>query len=276
MHITFLGIRGTAPAFQPDQQRYGGHTACIVIQTKAADIILDAGSGLGSFAPRPHRPMVLLLSHLHLDHLIGLPASPLLYSADNRIHIYGPPGTQHALRTLLNPPFSPLPLDALPARLHITDIEAGATLHPSDLDVRIDTHPLNHPGGCLAYRIGHHARNLVYATDHEHIADQDQSLIRFCHQTDLLILDAHFDASEAPRHQGWGHSDWQTAACLARLSQARRAALIHHHPARRDDQLDAWNRLLQTRQPGIFFAREGQTLNLDPQDGPAHASPPLP
>ncbi len=80
--------------------------------------------------------------------------------------------------------------------------------------------------------------------------------------TDLLILDAHFDAGETPHHQGWGHSDWQTAARLASLAQARRTALIHHHPARRDDQLDTWNRLIQTLHPQIFFAREGQSLRI--------------
>lgn len=262
MRITFLGVRGTAPAVHPDQQRYGIHTTCIHIQTEAADVLLDAGSGLGAFIPRPRRPVILLLSHLHFDHLIGLPTSPLLYQPEHPLHIYGPPGTRHALTMLLNPPFTPVPLENLPARPPIYDLTVGCDLHLHGL--RIHTHPLRHPGACLAYRLEHQTRSLIYITDHEHSADQDHPLARFSHRTDLLLFDAHFDPSERAQHTGWGHSDWKTAAHLARLSQARRTALIHHHPARRDHQLDAWNRLLQTQHPEIFFAREGQTLHLGP------------
>lgn len=262
MNITFLGVRGTAPSLRPDQQRYGGHTTCIVVQTDDAEIILDAGTGLSAYTPRPDRPIHLLLSHLHLDHLSGLPTAPLLHAPKTQLHIYGPPGARHAIHTLLTPPYTPLPLEGLPARIHVHELQPGASLQADGLTARIDTHPLNHPGGCLGYRIRHGGHTLVFATDHEHSPGQDEALARFCHRADLLILDAHFDASESPQHRGWGHSDWQTALRLARLAQARRIALIHHHPARRDDQLDAWNAQLQTQHPNAFFAREGSSIQL--------------
>ena len=81
MRVTFCGTRGSTPAPGPDYYRYGGHTSCVALSHDGAgdvapQLILDAGTGLRRLpellGDRPFRG-TMLLTHLHWDHVQGLP-----------------------------------------------------------------------------------------------------------------------------------------------------------------------------------------------------------
>ena len=95
MLATIWGSRGSLATPGRRTVRYGGNTSCVEI--RAADgalLILDAGTGIRELGlslgeNRPER-IDLLLSHLHIDHLEGLPYFSPIWDPAVELHIWGP------------------------------------------------------------------------------------------------------------------------------------------------------------------------------------------
>ena len=69
------------------------------------------------------------------------------------------------LESLIGPPYFPVTLSGSPAQVDYVAIDGS----PRSIgDVVVHSLPLNHPDGCLSYRLDHGDRRIVYATDHEH------------------------------------------------------------------------------------------------------------
>lgn len=86
--VKFRGIRGSYPTPKSTHLKYGGNTACVEVNVRNRLIILDAGTGiieLGENLTREHilsgntiderKPIcaTIILSHIHQDHIQGLP-----------------------------------------------------------------------------------------------------------------------------------------------------------------------------------------------------------
>jgi len=67
MKVYFLGTNGWCDTDL-------GNTLCVLVETKQAYIVFDAGNGLFKLDKyiKDNRPIYLFLSHFHLDHIIGL------------------------------------------------------------------------------------------------------------------------------------------------------------------------------------------------------------
>ncbi len=92
--VRFLGVRGSIPVTGPDAQA-GGNTACLEVCAGDTRIILDAGSGLRILGNERmlHGPRhsTILLSHLHWDHICGLPFFTPIYVPGHRVEIASGP-----------------------------------------------------------------------------------------------------------------------------------------------------------------------------------------
>src|ERR1043166_5841865 len=123
MQVRFWGTRGSFPAMGPAFVRYGGDTACVAAQCGARTLVFDAGSGLrrmGASIPGPAQ-IDLFLSHLHLDHVMGLSHFAPIWRADSEIVIWlerdvADQARAHIMR-LCGPPFHPVPFSEIPARI---------------------------------------------------------------------------------------------------------------------------------------------------------------
>jgi ribonuclease BN (tRNA processing enzyme) len=79
LQIHFCGVRGSTPAAGIEFVRYGGHTACLALahdDAGAPTLVLDAGAGLVTLSRLlAGAPFIgtIMLSHLHWDHVLGLP-----------------------------------------------------------------------------------------------------------------------------------------------------------------------------------------------------------
>jgi len=78
MHIRCWGSRGQIPVSGAEYNKYGGDTTCIEIRSNSGDIIvIDAGSGIRHLGARlleeKCRKISIVFTHLHLDHILGLP-----------------------------------------------------------------------------------------------------------------------------------------------------------------------------------------------------------
>ena len=242
MRVRFWGVRGSVPYATPASIGYGCNTPCIEVIDEASGrrLILDAGSGIVGAGEALDRasPVSLLLTHYHWDHVQGLPFFAPLYRAGSAVTIHAPLlGDQIAdVRAMFAPPFFPVPYDRLTSRPSIRMHGMGAV----EVDgFEVSAHPLNHPGGALAYRITGSDGDFVYATDHEFgHADADLALAHFSRGARALVLDAHFTPEELPSHHGWGHSDWSGCARFASQCGVRRLWLFHHKPGRSDADVD--------------------------------------
>ena len=262
--IRFHGTRGTLPRAGAAFAGYGGDTACLAVHMGGEAIFLDAGSGIAN-AALPGRPATVLLSHAHIDHILGL---PFLLSALEGGRAEGRPRLQiylknrcgrtaaEQLAAYVAPPLWPAPLEEFPGAAVHSLPDGPFSIGP----VRVDTMEGCHPGGCTVYRLSCGGQSLVYCTDFEHAPAQKKALVRFADGCDLLVYDAQFTNEEYHAHRGWGHSTWETGEEIARRCGAKAAKLFHHSPHRTDDELDALAKRLTL--PGCSFAKQGEEVAL--------------
>lgn len=222
---------------------HGCNTPCLELtdEETGETLILDAGSGiagLGEALGGPPRPLPIVLTHYHWDHLQGLPFAAPLYVPGWAPRIYAPAlGTAHEdwLETLFRSPFFPVRPEHLPNRLTTEPVGTGE-LRIGGFE--LSAIRLNHPGGAFGYRVRGTTGDIVYATDHE-FGDPafDDPLAEFSRDAAVLILDAHFTPDEYRAHAGWGHSSWRQCAEFAARVEAGGLWLFHHKPGRTDAAL---------------------------------------
>lgn len=272
MNITFWGTRGSIPTPGHRTVRYGGNTACVEVRSSSgALLILDAGTGIRELgrALDGNGPLTidLLISHLHWDHIQGIPFFRPAYDAESKLRIYGPKQS-HPLRELLgvgmDDPFFPVDIDSLPVKLEVTDIESGSVRSVGPFGIKAAS--IFHPAPAVAYRVEADGRALVYATDTEDpFSGKANPVVALAQGAHTLIHDAQY--VNADMKPGWGHSTVDTAIDVAVAANVERLVLYHHDPDRSDDELDQIEREAQERadslRPGLEVVAASEGLELD-------------
>ena len=123
LNVTFYGVRGSTPCSCDANARYGGNTSSVVVEAPGAPpILLDLGTGLrlyGESLPRD-QPLraVALVTHLHWDHVQGLPFFGPVLRPGSHLEVYSPPPgcgmtLKQAFHQSMRPPYFPVDLSAL-------------------------------------------------------------------------------------------------------------------------------------------------------------------
>ena len=272
MLIKFWGVRGSIAVSGPRYLQTGGNTATVEIEHQGERLILDGGTGLRALGDAiGWRPVAvnILFSHVHWDHIQGVPFFMPAFHPGAHIQLHGASRASGSLRDALTrqmkPPQFPITLDQLTAKVDCVDIPRDQPFEIGPF--RITPVDLNHPDGVLAYRIEAGGRAVVYATDTEHGASLDPRLLHLTEGADLLIHDAQYTTPEyeghrGPSRRGWGHSTWEQAVHVATTAAARRLALFHHDPGRDDAGVAAIEAEAHARHPAVCAAREGEAIAL--------------
>jgi phosphoribosyl 1,2-cyclic phosphodiesterase len=301
MIVRFWGVRGSYPVPGPRTVRYGGNTACVEVQAGVHTIILDAGTGIINLGAEllmraranGNKPLVatLFFSHMHHDHTQGFPFFRPAYAGASTLHILGPKVFQSDLEETLShamlPPSFPISLDDLASLKIMRNIgESNIVLlghTPSDVRVlnlyhnEIDTspdivrvrtyHSYAHPkNGVNIYHISWRGKSVVYATDTEGYVQNDQRLVKFAQNADLLIHDAQYRHEDYvdlnnPK-QGWGHSTPEMACAVAREANVKQLVLFHHEPTYDDNKVAEIERHAQTMHANTCAAYEGLEIRI--------------
>lgn len=260
--ITVWGVRGSAPRPSRSCMEYGGNTVCTCLERGGRAVILDAGTGLIPLGrhlcgQNGIRRLDILLSHFHMDHVSGLFSFQPLFDPDMEIHLYGGKGLERYLNTLIGPPFWPVGIQDVPARLEFHEVQPGGGF---DLDgLSVSTLAGNHPGGSILYRLDGGGKRLIYALDCEADGPVLSALTGFAQGSDLLVWDAAFTRSDL--RPGWGHSTWEQGLKLGRAAGAGLVLMTHYSWDYSDEFLRRQEAL--AGQDGICrFAKEGMVITL--------------
>jgi phosphoribosyl 1,2-cyclic phosphodiesterase len=272
MEVTIWGSRGSIAVSGERYSETGGNTSCVEIVHEGERLILDGGTGLRAlgqslgFAPIE---ATILFSHLHWDHIQGVPFFTPAFHPESDLTFVGiertDGGLREALARQMEPPTFPVGLEALCGAKRFLDVNATQCFEVGPFRVTPFEQP--HPNGVSAFRIEAGGKSMVYATDVEHGGKIDPSMIRNAEGTDLLIHDAQYHWAEytgakGGSKKGWGHSSWTEAVAVAQQCGARRLALFHHDPGRDDAGVRNIEALAQECFPATLAAREGWTVSL--------------
>jgi phosphoribosyl 1,2-cyclic phosphodiesterase len=276
----FWGVRGSAPQCGAGHLAFGGATMCIEVTAGARRLVIDAGSGIRDLGWALCREDVgeidLLLTHYHLDHLLGLWSFSPLFRSGTRVVVHAPiletGEPTEILRRLFDAPYSPLRPEDAGASLVVRPFQPGASFEVAGFEAR--TTPLTHPGGACGYRLGWRDSSLALVFDHEHGGGTPEPwLAAFCAGADVILYDAHWDEDvDYAEHRGWGHSTWQAGLRLLEAAKGGSLGLLHHAPDATDAVLTEREGRLRRQHAAGFFARQGEAVRIGRQPAAAQAS----
>jgi phosphoribosyl 1,2-cyclic phosphodiesterase len=273
--LTFYGVRGSTPSFSGPNQRYGGNTASVDFEEPDEEpILFDLGTGLrpygatcpmdGTFAG------TALVTHIHWDHVQGLPFFPPVHVAGARLDIYGPhqqdgPLTE-VMDDLMRPPYFPVRCRDLAGEIRFHDVTSDTFAVGSR---KVTARPVPHVGPTVGYRVEGASASVTYISDHqaplslEEIAD---SVLELADGVDVLIHDCQYTREEFARKSDWGHCTTDYALRVAAAAHAKRLVMFHHDPGHSDEDIDGLAASLQEQAAGgdveVLAAYEGMVIDL--------------
>ena len=225
-----------------DSGTFGGHSPCVEIETGGPDfVICDLGSGVRPFGqaalardgggPRTYH---VFLSHVHWDHIMGLPFFTPAYIPGNRVVIYG--GHAHleaALRRQQEQPSFPVDFSTFRADISFVRLEPGIVHEVAGMRVKLKLQ--RHAGDSYGFRFESGGKSVVYSTDSEHDLGnrrETDAFVDFFRGADVVIFDAMYSLADAISVKAdWGHSSNIAGVELCHAAGVKHLCMFHHEPA---------------------------------------------
>lgn len=272
MEVTLWGTRGSIPRTMPDNEfaatlqgavnlaksmgisslddfalaaregrlgqplSFGGATMCTEVHAGDQSVFIDAGSGIrepGTLAlQRGIKEFHILLTHMHWDHLIGLPFFLPVHTEGAKIHIH------HIHKNA--PEYVRIKFNGINFPLKWDQLKGSITFHQRKVYEKFKIGPMtatafamDHPGGSFGYRIDQGGHSVTVAVDGEFKRRTRKDLgkdLPFFQGLDLLVFDSQYDRVELESRFDWGHCTPTVGTELALREGIRAVAFVHHDP----------------------------------------------
>lgn len=305
MNIEFFGVRGSIPRpLSPDEilsrlgakskdgvvkmstikamaknggLGYGSNTSCVYVEKDGDHIIIDAGTGLRELGARlvqtpVEQPIHLVLTHLHWDHIQGLPFFAPIYQKGRVIKVYSAipkDSLEVAFLDQWRAPYFPVPYEALLSKIEYHHFTRQTKIGP----FKVKALEMCHPNPTFGYRVECDGKSYA------HMSDTELNLItpaegkrykKFLAGVDLLVTDSQFDVHGAEVFQGWGHSSMISFIDLLKDEGVKVMALFHHNPQTEESYIDRLfkeakahaKKVIPDGSTKIICAIEGQVVRL--------------
>ncbi len=276
-HVNFWGVRGSTPCDGHQFDRYGGNTSCVEVAAPGQrPVVFDLGTGLRNYGEALTREdrvdgfeADVLLTHLHWDHIQGLPFFAPMAAGGGTITVYGPEQADGPLgevfRGVMRPPYFPI----LPEQLRgDVSFEGVGNDDFACNGAKVRARWVRHTDPTLGFRVEAGGISVAYLPDHGPGTTDDpddfipDNVLELCDGVDVLIHDAQHTAAEYEIKRTWGHCTIEYAIHVGREAGARRLALFHHGPTHGDDVLDtilrdARDHVARLGGPEVFAAYDG-------------------
>jgi phosphoribosyl 1,2-cyclic phosphodiesterase len=271
MRVKFWGVRGSTPTPQAGNLRYGGNTSCVEVRFGDNLYIFDCGTGFRTLGQQLQseangKPISahIFVSHFHWDHIQGIPFFRPLYENGKNSFVFHSSRRTRSLQRVMEEqmasPYFPVDTSEMKAQRSFCDIEEGKTQLDEHASMRAMW--LNHPQGCMGFRLETREGTLVYATDNEPGNEIfDKNVRKLAEGADVLIYDAQYLPEEyEARRRGWGHSHWREAVNVVMESGAKELVLFHHDPDHDDAVIDKVVSEARNYYPRVRAAAEGMEI----------------
>ena len=223
----------------------GGNTSCVTVQLDNANevIVFDAGTGIRELgnAVTKERPKKkgyhIFFSHLHWDHISGLPFFNPAYDPSVRIDFYSPEdGLETSLQGQMTEPYFPIRMESMNSKKSFHTLCDSVEFAGAKISYRM----MNHPGNSYSYRVDDGRNKFIYATDTELSSNdflKNEKNCAFFSDADVIVIDSQFTIGEAKEKYNWGHNAFNLAVDFATNWNIRHMVLFHHDPAHEDHKL---------------------------------------
>jgi len=305
MKLTVYGTRGSLPT--PSVKRgdnlfstleFGGNTTCYLLEANdGKKHIIDAGSGIRELGlDQTPGDVNLYISHTHWDHIQGFPFFKHAYIPSARVNIFGEAkvtgdlveaiqrtdpskvmqtlqvngiGVKQVFEQQQNERNFPAPLDIMQGIGEFTDFIPSGPIY-EDGCTRIETAPVNHPGGCVSYKFieKETGKSIVFCSDFEPDSNGlDDALLEWWKGADVVLADGQYEkgSKKNPFVKTWGHSDYATNVDLAKKAGVGSMLIVHHDPVMDDVNLLGLEERAKTYAGSgleLALAREGRTYEI--------------
>jgi phosphoribosyl 1,2-cyclic phosphodiesterase len=260
VRIRACGVRGSTPVFGERFSRVGGHTSCLAVSVddELPTLVLDAGTGLQDLALEfDGAPFdgTILLTHLHWDHVQGIPFFPPADQDEARV-VCAQPAQGDPVAVMaraMSPPHFPIgPMDFRGSWTHVA-LDAGTHELGKFTVLALDVH---HKGGrTFGYRVTCDGASFAYVPDA--LDANDDAIVELAAGADVLLRGTPFVTAEQERADLFGHGTVEHAVEIAKRARVRALVLTHHSPFRTDDEVEAI-----AERAGVIAATEGMIIEI--------------
>ena len=247
MKVTFLGTGGW---FATEKRM----TSSVLVETKKAQFVFDAGSGFPRVWKHLNgKPVFLFLTHYHIDHVVGL-FSKAGMGMPGKLTIVGQRGVKRVIERLLGTPYSPF----TPKNYRFVEMAGGSSIKIGG--AKITAANLVHTSPTIGYRLEAEGKAFAYCTDTQATANA----ARLAGKADLLVHDSSYLERERPglpKNMN-GHSTVREAALAAGAAGAKRLALFHvncFYGKKEEKEMEKEGRAAFAN---CFVTRDGQTVTI--------------